>query len=218
MLTDPRFLSENLSDDARAAFFASGEADVDRIFRLDELRAAPPPSSALDFGCGVGRLTSALVRRVEHVVGVDVSETMLGHARGNVPGATFHTTIPDETFDLILSLIVLQHIPVSRGMAILRELVAHMGSGGALVLQVPVSRPGGTFRRLARVVRAQVPLVHRLASRLEGNGRGLPYMEMNPYDLSTLRSEIERENCVIRHAEPADHGGIQGVLMVARKL
>lgn len=205
VLTDERFLKENLSKEVREAFFASGEADVARIFAA----LSSSPRSALDFGCGVGRLTRALAKRVDRVVGVDISQTMLAHARANVPAATFSTTIPDEQFDLIVSLIVLQHVPVRRGMEILRDLMSHLR--GSIVLQVPVSRPGGLVRRIGRRIRSYVPLLYR-------DARGLPYMEMNPYDLSTLRSEIERSACAIHHVEPTNHGGIEGVIMVAHKL
>src|SRR4051812_1141904 len=50
VLTDDRFLSDRIDDAARAAFFATGEADISRL--LGDFR----PESALDFGCGVGRL------------------------------------------------------------------------------------------------------------------------------------------------------------------
>ena len=39
------------------------------------------PRSALDFGCGVGRLLVPLARRCPSVVGVDVADSMLAQAR-----------------------------------------------------------------------------------------------------------------------------------------
>lgn len=163
----------------------------------------------MDFGCGVGRLTRALISRCDHVTGVDISETMLAHARRNVPDATFSTTIPGDAFDLVISLIVLQHVPVRRGVEIIRALLSR--TRDAIVLQVAVQRPGGLLRRIGRRIRARVPLLVR-------GPRGLPYMEMNTYDLATIRSEIERSGCAIQHIEPTNHGGIQGVMIAARKL
>ena len=39
--------------------------------------------AALDYGCGVGRLTLPLAERCEHVYGVDVSPSMLREAARN---------------------------------------------------------------------------------------------------------------------------------------
>ena len=60
-------------------FFTVGAYDVDRIIKeLADQGIRPQTASALDFGCGVGRLTQALVDHFDHVVGVDVSPTMIG--------------------------------------------------------------------------------------------------------------------------------------------
>ena len=119
VLTHDRFLSEQMSAADREAFFAFGEADIAQIFDLIDIA----PKSALDFGCGVGRLTRALVKRVDRVAGVDAAESMLRIARENVPNATFSTAIPNERFDLIVSLLVFQHIPIRRGEALLGDLL-----------------------------------------------------------------------------------------------
>ena len=76
VLANPQFLNpgpEDLRD-----FFTSGERDIRRV--LASLRKAfgPfEPKSALDFGCGVGRLLIPLARECGHAFGVDVSEPML---------------------------------------------------------------------------------------------------------------------------------------------
>ena len=125
-----------MSAEDREAFFAFGEADIAQIFDLIDIA----PKSALDFGCGVGRLTRALAKRVDRVAGVDAAESMLRIARENVPNATFSTTIPDERFDLIVSLLVFQHIPIRRGEALLDELLDHLD--GVAALHFTFRRPG----------------------------------------------------------------------------
>ena len=149
-----------MSDADREAFFASGEADIAEIFDLIDFA----PKSALDFGCGVGRLTRALAKRVDRVAGVDAAESMLRIARENVPDASFSSTIPNERFDLIVSLIVFQHIPVRRGEALLDELLDHLD--GVAALHFTFRRPGSFLRRIARRIRARVPFVHRIAQRI----------------------------------------------------
>jgi hypothetical protein len=102
-------------------------------------------------------------------------------------------------------------------MAIVRELLQRLRRGGAIAVHVTTRRRGGELRRLARWFRARVPALHRAASWLEGNPDALPYMEMNEYDVATVREELERAGCVELAIENTDHGGIAGALLVARK-
>jgi trans-aconitate methyltransferase len=162
-------------------------------------------------------LTAALAKRCDRAVGVDVAPTMVEHARRNVPQAEFRESLPDEEFDFIVSLIVFQHIPVAEGMCLLRELLSRLRPGGRAALQFTITRRGGALRRMARGLRANVPLVHTIASRLEGDTRNLPYMRMNGYDLDAIRVELSRAGCEEVSIEGTDHGGIEGVLIVARK-
>jgi len=213
VLTEERFLRQRMSDAAREEFFASGEADVARIFESIDFT----PKSALDFGCGVGRLTRALARRVARVAGVDAAESMLRIARENVPAATFSSTIPAEKFDLIVSLIVFQHIPVRRGEALLDELLGHLEPGGVAALHFTFRRPGSSLRRIARAVRARVPLVHRIVQRIR-HERPMPYMQMNEYDQSRVIAIMRRHGCEEPRLTPTNHGGIEGAIVIARHL
>jgi SAM-dependent methyltransferase len=211
VLTDERFLRDRLDLDQ---FYATGEQDVARLFDdvVRYLGAPFAPRSALDFGCGVGRLTFALARRVRETVGCDASETMLRLARDAVPKATFTSALPDRTFDFIVSLIVFQHIPVAEGEAILDRLLALLEPDGVAALHFTFRRPGGAMRRLARRLRARMPLVHRLASLLEGDRRGLPYMQMNEYDRARMVPRF-RDPMLI----PTNHGGIEGAIVIGKK-
>ncbi|MEA2237251.1 MAG: hypothetical protein QOC81_1975 [Thermoanaerobaculia bacterium] len=215
VLTDERFLRERMSGDDLRAFFASGDSDIAHIF---DLIARPDfsPRTALDFGCGVGRLTRALAKRVERVAGVDVAPSMLRLARENVPDATFSAAIPNERFDLIVSLIVFQHIPVRRGEELLEELLGCLSDDGVAVLQFTFRRPGSFLRRIARTIRGRVPLVHLVAQRLRGE-RPMPYMQMNEYDLRRVTAILRRRGCDEIRVVPTDHGGIKGAILIASR-
>jgi SAM-dependent methyltransferase len=215
VLTDERFLRDRMSEEDRSAFFASGEADIAHLF---DLIARPDfaPKSALDFGCGVGRLTRALVKRIERVAGVDVAPSMLRIARENVPQAVFSEEIPAERFDLIVSLIVFQHIPVRRGEQLLDELLSHLSDHGVAALQFTFRRPGSFLRRLARTIRGRVPLVHRIAQRMRGE-RPMPYMQMNEYDLDRVIAILPGHGCDEPRVIPTNHGGMKGAIVVARR-
>jgi SAM-dependent methyltransferase len=215
VLTDERFLRERISGDGLRDFFASGDADVAHIF---DLIARPDfaPKSAIDFGCGVGRLTQALAKRVQRVAGVDVAPSMLRLARENVPDATFSSAIPDERFDLIVSLIVFQHIPVRRGEQLLDQLLDHLADGGVAALQFTFRRPGSFLRRIARAIRARAPLVHRVAQRVRGE-RPMPYMQMNEYDPIRVMAILRKHGCSETRVVHTDHGGIKGAIVIASR-
>ena len=215
VLTDERYLRERISDDDLRAFFASGESDIAHIL---DLIARPDfaPKSALDFGCGVGRLTRALTLRAARVAGVDVAPSMLGLARENVPDATFSSTIPDETFDFIVSLIVFQHIPVVRGEALLDDLLDHLADDGVVALHFTFRRPGSALRRLARAVRGRVPLVHRSVQRMRGE-RPMPYMQMNEYDPARIVAIMRSHGCSEPRIIPTNHGGVEGAIVIAQR-
>ena len=74
---------------------------------------------AVDFGCGVGRMTEALARHYGHVTGVNISEEMVRLARQmrRSPNVEYvqlpEPPLPfdDRSVDLVYSTIVVQHIP-----------------------------------------------------------------------------------------------------------
>jgi len=101
---------------------------------------------ALDFGCGVGRLTQPLGKRFRTCFGVDVSATMIQHAnrlndnpdrcRFLVNNRAELRIFPDNHFSFIYSNIVLQHIPPEFSKRYLREFVRILKPGGVLIFQV----------------------------------------------------------------------------------
>jgi 2-polyprenyl-3-methyl-5-hydroxy-6-metoxy-1,4-benzoquinol methylase len=145
-------------------FWASGHNEVEGV--LAALEAAGiefGDEVALDFGCGLGRLTRPLAGRFGRVVGVDVSETMVETARrihADCPGCVFeHNVGPDlrryapETFDFILSLIALQHIRSRRRVcAFVAEFVRLLRPGGIAVVQVPARVPWSVRWHPLRIV------------------------------------------------------------------
>ncbi len=209
VLTDERFLRERVDLEE---FYATGEADVAMLY--DYIGGDFEPKSALDFGCGVGRLTRALARRIPEVVGCDASETMLELARAAVPEATFTAELPQRQFDFICSLIVFQHIPVKEGEAIVKRLLGMLSEDGVAALHFTFGRPGGFLRRLARRLRARVPLLHRLAARAGGDTRDLPYMQMNEYDVDRILRLFNDAGCYNPVLFRTDHGGIVGGIVI----
>ena len=64
-------------------FFASGRGEIAAIMNRAEALGFPVRrEAALDFGCGVGRLTQALCAWFERCCGVDIAPSMIELARG----------------------------------------------------------------------------------------------------------------------------------------
>ncbi|MBN2228999.1 MAG: class I SAM-dependent methyltransferase [Candidatus Thorarchaeota archaeon] len=110
----------------------------------------PPSGRVLDAGCGVGTPTSEfLVRRGFDVTGVDISQKMIDLARVNVPDATFYQQnlldldFPDSSFDGVICVYTLWHIPRSNHQAILQKFHRVLKSDGILVINTGTSESEG---------------------------------------------------------------------------
>ena len=149
VLTNPIYLNDSFEAHAEE-FFAHGRHDVLRF--LAALRRSGFTDTAfdraLDFGCGVGRLSIALAPLAQSVIGVDVSaphlaeatKTMAMHGIDNVELVRIDT--PDQIdalgdFDLIVSRLVLQHNPPPVMAALYGKLLARLRPGGFAVVQMP---------------------------------------------------------------------------------
>ncbi|HWL89787.1 MAG TPA: methyltransferase domain-containing protein [Actinomycetota bacterium] len=165
------------SDDKRGnrwqvdEFFATGQGEIEEVTKhVEALGVELDHGNALDFGCGVGRLTQALADRFEVVWGVDIAPSMIERANhyDRHPG-TCHYRLnerPDlqmfesESFGFIYSNIVLQHIEPRHQRSYLKEFVRVLAPGGVLVFQLPserIERESGTWGRLRRGIRSAAP-------------------------------------------------------------
>lgn len=133
-------------------FLATGEQDVARAHeRLRRAGASERFQSVLDFGCGVGRLVRAWADRADQVTGVDISASMLEHARcilADRPNTRLvHNeapdlrVLPDASFDLVFSLICLQHLPWPVAAGYLDEFARLCRPGGWVAFQLPARGP-----------------------------------------------------------------------------
>ena len=144
VFSNNKFHAKNLTDQVWREFFESGEDHVDRILGTISNVFSPikNPRTVLDFGSGVGRLVIPFALRVEGVVGVDISTSMIEEATNNchkfgIKNASFlksddQLSLVVEKYDLVHSYVVLQHIPWSRGKAIFAGLAARVKDGGTL--------------------------------------------------------------------------------------
>ncbi len=133
----------------RADFFRTGEVEVEEILAAAKSLQRPKAwTRAMDFGCGVGRLTRAMSGRFEDCVGVDISDKMLELAKDmnrDRPNCRFVSNVrsdlqqfDSESFDFIYSSLVLQHMPHREvALAYIKEFIRLVKEGGLIVFQLP---------------------------------------------------------------------------------
>lgn len=131
----------------QAEFFATGRKEITSA--LQQARTLAPELKrrrALDFGCGIGRLSQALAAEFARVDGVDISDEMLRQARalaGAGKDLHFHkisgTTLPfeDQSFDFVYSRLVLQHMKSALALQYVREFARVLAPGGLALFQAP---------------------------------------------------------------------------------
>jgi ubiquinone/menaquinone biosynthesis C-methylase UbiE len=144
-------------------FLQTGKREIDGL--IDYLQKAydfKNWQSALDFGCGIGRLTLSLADYFDTSVGIDISDTMISLAehiaeerRPTIKGKIQYVLnksnmlpFDNESFDLIYSSIVLQHMDKNNALYYIYEFVRVLKKGGFAVFQAPsrcLTTPGEKF-------------------------------------------------------------------------
>ena len=179
-------------------FFATGREEIDVQMQMLVGRGWPRERGlALDFGCGAGRVSRALAAHFDHVVGLDVSASMLDTARrlnADMTNLEFRENtsarlegIGDASVDLVYSMMTLQHIPTALAAGYVEEFFRVLAPGGVAVFQFVAgaddSLRGWLFARLSN--RWLNPL-RRLAWRRHA------VFEMHGIDEPALRSTLAR--------------------------
>ena len=194
-------------------FFASGRRQVQDTFTLLERFGIPVVRGiALDFGCGLGRVTQGLAEQFELCYGVDIAPSMIQQAQEhNRFGARCRYVLnarddlkdfADEHLDFVFTAEVLQHMQPRFMKLYLAEFLRVLKVGGVLVFHIPMQAlvsdthtarlralPKFHPKRVANVVRG-VLIGHDASSRYYRLRRlGLPKKWL--YDRLHLRPAIE---------------------------
>jgi ubiquinone/menaquinone biosynthesis C-methylase UbiE len=115
--------------------------------RTASLARLQPGDAVLDVGCGTGTLAMEVARRVGRagrVAGVDPGTEQIARARAkaarrHVPiefqiGVIEQLPFPDQTFDVVLSTLMMHHLSASLKRQGLAEIARVLKSGGRLVI------------------------------------------------------------------------------------
>lgn len=195
-------------------FFQTGIDEINGVLaKISRLGIQLRFGVALDYGCGVGRLSQALASSFERVVGIDFSEAMLVEARsahGQFTNIQFLRNsgeslieVANGTVDFVYSNIVLQHIPRKQQGLLIREFCRVLRPGAALVFQTP-SHPN------MATIKGYVQLL--FGNRVLNIARKMIYGKGHVMELHTLRRNevlkiLSEEGMSVREAERYDSAG-----------
>jgi 2-polyprenyl-3-methyl-5-hydroxy-6-metoxy-1,4-benzoquinol methylase len=227
VLTHSEYRSDTLESN-REQFFASGVRKIDSYLeRYRRMIGDLPMGSALDFGCGVGRLSLALSRQFGAVTGVDISPDMLAEAERNAQvqrlGNVQFVLSDDDlsrapgTYDFVFTYIVIQHIPVYRGTKIIDQLLSRVRPGGGCMVHVSTRHYGGLKSRVARFVRQKVPGGGQVVNLIRGRPMNTPTIDMNEYDVPEIVAQFDRAGMKELIVFAEDHGNVQTMSFMAQR-
>jgi ubiquinone/menaquinone biosynthesis C-methylase UbiE len=132
-------------------FFKTGDDEIQKLLKeINKSKINISKKVALDFGCGIGRLSSAMSKHFEKVIGVDIAPSMIKQAQEynvNNKKCTFILNtksnlgiFPNNYFDFIYSNITLQHINPKYSTEYIKEFTRILKPKGLLVFQLPAQK------------------------------------------------------------------------------
>jgi 2-polyprenyl-3-methyl-5-hydroxy-6-metoxy-1,4-benzoquinol methylase len=195
-------------------FFATGAAEIQSLMHwIDGLGVSISHLKALDFGCGVGRLTQALAPYFDEVYGVDIAPSMIELARSsNRQGGKckYYLNCTDDLrifatgeFDLIYSNITLQHINPRYYGSYISEFLRILSSTGLLIFQIPDVFP--TLRsKMIRFGMDNTPTLLNVIRRIRL--RGKPIMELYGTPPERIIRMLHAREALIVKVEPVPLG------------
>lgn len=194
VFSQPKF-RRNSIEEHRSDFFESGEQQVTQRLSIVRRLYGPIASEvAIDFGCGVGRLSIPLSRHYQRVIGVDISSGMIAEAKNNcqsfnvknIDFVRLVTEIPENSADFINSDIVFQHIPVKRGLEIMAASLTRLRNGGVAALQVTTQRKLPLGKEIIYKIKHSIPGARVAFNIIQGKSLNEPLMQMNNYPIDDV--------------------------------
>lgn len=210
----------------RVEFFDTGKKEIANVLRkTSTLGIKINRGVALDFGCGVGRLSRALANEFGKVIALDVSSSMLKEAQrinNDITNIEFiHNTpedlmaIPESSIDFLYSNMALQHVPKKRQVRYIREFCRVLSSRGILAIQTPSKCNLRSWQGWLYLVAGNNIL--NIIRRIKYGPNGI--MEVHALSKNLVLETLAQEDMDIIHVERYDSAGpaFESYMYFARK-
>lgn len=193
-------------------FFKTGTEEIREVMNyIGDKGFNRAPKRALDFGCGVGRLSQALGNYFEEIYGVDIAPSMIELAKKyNKLGEKCKYVLnlsddlqlfDNESFDFIYTNITLQHMKPKYIKNYLREFLRILARNGYLVFQLPSERirSANLFKRILRYLIPEefLDFLFHSRIRLQSFFDKKPLMEMYSIKRETMITFLNEEGVKI---------------------
>ena len=196
-------------------FFESGEKEVIELLNwLNKNGISVNFGRALDFGCGVGRLSNPLASLFSQVFGVDISSKMIELAKSYsqypenklcflVNKTNDLNIFPDRFFDFIYTNITLQHIKQDFALKYIDSFLKKIKKDGIVVFQVESFKKNitGTCKDFLKT--ALGPIINLLRE----NRINMYYI-----DIQKINKLILRNNCKVLLVDKKEIETIYGTI------
>jgi len=155
VLTSESFLPEELGNNI-TEFWSSGYQELSLIEKLLDRheKSLKKDIIAVEYGCGVGRITAPIAKNVAFLHAYDISAPHLEYAKEHmkeveVENVTFHQVTdpltPLQKCDFFYSRIVFQHNPPPIIHQLFKNALSSLNPGGVAIIQVPTFIRGHSF-------------------------------------------------------------------------
>ena len=183
---------DQLGDRYRQWAHERNPGEVRRWFLGEILARVPLDADVLELGCGPG-VDASVLSNGRRYIGVDLSERQLEIARARLPAPTFRLgdftliELPPSSFDSVVSLYVLNHVPPEETGSLYRKVFGWLRPGG--VLCASTSAGAARYQDVEKDWLGAVPMFFAGIT-LEEEDRLLRECGFE-IELSELKSEIE---------------------------
>ena len=197
-------------------FFETGRRDVARSWRRSIGSTAIFRRRGRLISAAASGAVLPLSERFDHVVGVDISDDMIAEAARNCTKAGVRNvdfvmsddalTAVAGSFDLVHSYIVLQHIPVKRGLALTDRMLARLSPGGVAALHYSLQRTLSPAKAFAYAMKHVSPFGRVAANLVQRKTWDAPAMQMNNYPVAEIIRVFEKNGLADIVVIPERHG------------
>lgn len=213
VLTQDEWRNREPDDPSLEQFFETGRVQIVQL--LDTLACNGIDvalHSALEFGCGVGRLLVPLAERFQSVVGLDVSSVMLAESKSQLlrRGLTNFELIQTNgevpslptKFDFIVTYAVLQHLPHSQALQTIDAILRMLRPSGVVVIHFLSGRRVSLTVRIVDKIQAIAPPILWIRN----------YLAQAPIRQPPIETNVLNVNAVLSILRDRGFGRVLGLL------